>query len=65
MMTRHCPLADMEFWLDYQFHIGICHIFLRIQNTPRMVYLLSQAKYSGRISPVSEEETSVFMVDVY
>lgn len=61
--TRHSTIADIEYFLDHHFSIGVCHVFIRIQHTPNLRFLLSEPKYHGKVSPVWVDDYPIFEDD--
>lgn len=61
--TRHSTIADIEYFLDHHFSIGICHVFVRIQHTPNLRFLLSEPKYHGKVSPIWVNDYPIFEDD--
>eukprot|EP01083_Nonionella_stella_P207897 754832_1 len=51
-MTRHTSPEELEFWIEYHLQTGFEMIFLRVQDTPEVTYILEQPKYRGIVHAV-------------
>eukprot|EP01083_Nonionella_stella_P291720 992409_1 len=56
-------MANLAYFLDHHFDIGICHVFLRVQDSPSARYVLSESKYHGKVSPIWVEDWPAFEVN--